>query len=380
MRLAGTAVPVPRGSSFSRDLFGVFAKSRALGLSRSHKAPDKDPAGAHLAETQRCAAVCPAAVKLWPAFNPRPAVNPPSPNPLPDVAGDLAIAARPLDWVGMERIALPLAIPGANGAPLQVAASADVFVDLVEPDARGIHMSRLYLRLQDALVAEAITPAGLRRVLQDCIDSQGGLSTSARIVLRYEQLLKRQALASDNAGWKRYPVEIDATLANGHLALTLAFAVEYSSTCPASAALSRQLNAERFADDFAAARPLSTGVVRDWLASEHGLAATPHAQRSRADVRVQLKPSFGQLSIESLVDAIEAALGTPVQTAVKREDEQAFARLNAENLMFCEDAARRVAAALSADARIERFDATVSHFESLHAHDAVARVSGGGAA
>src|SRR3546814_8523409 len=67
----------------------------------------------------------------------RSAVNPPSQNPLPDVAGDLAIAARPLDWVGMERIALPLAIPGANGAPLQVAASADVFVDLVEPEARG---------------------------------------------------------------------------------------------------------------------------------------------------------------------------------------------------------------------------------------------------
>jgi len=214
-------------------------------------------------------------------------------------------------------------------------------------------------------------------VLQDRIDSRGGLSTGPRSLLRDEQFLRRHALASYNAGWNRYPVEIDATLAAGHLALALAFCVEYSSTCPASAALSRQLNAERFAGDFAAARPLSTAVVRDWLASERGLAATPHAQRSSASVRVQLRPSFGQLSIESLVDAIEAALGTPVQTAVKREDEQAFARLNAENLMFCEDAARRVAAALSADERIERFDATVSHFESLHAHDAVARVSGG---
>src|SRR3546814_18432134 len=83
--------------------------------------------------------------------------------------------------------------------------------------------------------------------------------------------------------------------------------------------------------------------------------------------------------LESLVDAIEAALGTPVQTAVKREDEQAFARLNAENLMFCEDAARRVAAALPADERIERFDATVPHFESLHDPYAGAR-GGGGAA
>ena len=318
------------------------------------------------------------------SFRHQSALNPPVPNRLPDVAGDIALAAGPIDWVGMQRIALPLRIRGARGEPLQVAASADVFVDLVDPDARGIHMSRLYLRLQDALDTEAITPAGLRRVLQDCIDSQEGLSTSARLVLRFEQMLQRPALASGHAGWKTYPVEIDATLRGagpergrgGYLALTLGFSVEYSSTCPASAALSRQINAERFAGDFAGTRPLSTDVVRDWLASERGLAATPHAQRSRADVHVRLQPSFDQLSVEALVDAVEAALGTPVQTAVKRADEQAFARLNAENLMFCEDAARRIAAALSADARIERFDVNVAHFESLHAHDAVARISG----
>ena len=299
---------------------------------------------------------------------------------LPDVAGDAVVAARPLDWVGMRHIDLPVRIPGEDGAPVLVPASVDIAVDLKVPDARGIHMSRLYLRLQDALASEQPGHAGLRRVLQDCIDSQKGLSSSARIAIRYNHLLRRRALASDNAGWKAYPVEVIAELSAGRLALDLSFSVEYSSTCPASAALSRQLNADRFAADFAAARPLSTGVVREWLASGRGLAATPHAQRSSAQVRVQLKPSFGQLSIESLVDAIEAALGTPVQTAVKREDEQAFARLNAENLMFCEDAARRVAAALSADERIGRFDATVSHFESLHAHDAVARVSGGAGA
>jgi GTP cyclohydrolase I len=48
--------------------------------------------------------------------------------------------------------------------------------------------------------------------------------------------------------------------------------------------------------------------------------------------------------------------------------------------MFWEDAAGRVAAALSAEPRGERFDAQVSHFESLHAHDAVARVTGEGRA
>jgi GTP cyclohydrolase I len=302
-----------------------------------------------------------------------------TPRRLPDVAFDAAAAARPLDWVGMSNIALPLRVASGQGEAIQVAASVDVSVDLRDADARGIHMSRMYLQLQDAFASETLTPAGLRRVLQALIEGQGGISGAARLVLRYEQLLLRPALASANAGWKRYPVEIDATLRDGHLHLGLGFSVEYSSTCPASAALSRQLNAERFVADFAAAHPLSTAVVGEWLASERGLAATPHAQRSRADVRVELRPAFDELPLTSLIDAVEQALGTPVQTAVKREDEQAFARLNAENLMFCEDAARRVAAALSADARVDRYEAQVAHFESLHAHDAVARVTGQGA-
>jgi GTP cyclohydrolase I len=299
-----------------------------------------------------------------------------NPSPLPDVAGDAVALARPLDWVGMDHIALPVRIADGQGGQLQVAADIDVAVNLKNADARGIHMSRLYLQLQDGLAREAITPAGLRHLLQDGIASQQGLATQARLRIRYDALLQRPALESGFSGWKRYPVEIEATLADGHLKLALAFAVEYSSTCPASAALSRQANAERFAEDFAAARPLSVGVVRDWLASDRGMAATPHAQRSRAQVHVELKPQFEELPLLALVDALEAALATPVQTAVKREDEQAFARLNAGNLMFCEDAARRVASILAKDPRVERYDATVSHFESLHPHDAVARVSG----
>ena len=49
-----------------------------------------------------------------------------------------------------------------------------------------------------------------------------------------------------------------------------------------------------------------------------------------------------------LLETIESALATPVQTAVRREDEQEFARLNGENPMYCEDAVRRIRAALDA--------------------------------
>ncbi|KUJ91951.1 MAG: putative GTP cyclohydrolase, partial [Pseudomonas sp. 63_8] len=65
--------------------------------------------------------------------------------------------------------------------------------------------------------------------------------------------------------------------------------------------------------------------------------------------------------------------GTPVQTAVKRADEQAFALANGQNLMFCEDAARRLHRTLRQLPQASAFRLKVVHAESLHAHDAVAQ-------
>jgi len=295
---------------------------------------------------------------------------------LPDVAFDAVPLARPLDWVGMDGMALPIRVDGADGLPMQTAATVDVAVNLRDPAARGIHMSRLYLRLQQSLSSETLGAPSLRRLLDACVSSQNGLADRARLRLRFDRLLLRKALRSDNAGWKRYPVEVEAELAEGHLRLTLGFAVEYSSTCPASAALSRQVNARHFIETFPEGQPLDGGRVHDWLESESGMIATPHAQRSRAQVRVELRPTFDELPLEPLIDAAEAALGTPVQTAVKREDEQAFALANGANLMFCEDAARRLAAVLAADPRVAAWSVRAAHLESLHPHDAVAFVGG----
>ena len=88
---------------------------------------------------------------------------------------------------------------------------------------------------------------------------------------------------------------------------------------------------------------------------------------------VTLKEAASGFGLLSLVDEIEQALGTPVQTAVKRADEQAFAALNGQNLMFVEDAARRIQSAPGlAGLQPQVF---VRHIESLHPHDAVAWAS-----
>ena len=132
---------------------------------------------------------------------------------------------------------------------------------------------------------------------------------------------------------------------------------------------------QQFLEDFANT-PLQYEDVLTWLGSANGIVATPHSQRSSAELSIQLDANQSTLPLTDLIDDVEAALGTAVQTAVKRADEQAFALANGQNLMFCEDAARRVASALAADTRIAGWSARVAHFESLHPHDAVASVSG----
>ena len=77
-------------------------------------------------------------------------------------------------------------------------------------------------------------------------------------------------------------------------------------------------------------------------------------------------------SFDSFIRNIESVIGTPVQTAVKRVDEQEFAKLNAQNLMFCEDAARRIKQSLEAMPDVVDYWLKVDHQESLHAHNAVA--------
>ena len=232
-------------------------------------------------------------------------------------------------------------------------------------------MSRLYLHVDKALAAEPLTPCSIRRVLRDFLESHADLSDRAMVRIAFDQLLRRPALKSEHSGWKAYPVWISGLMEKSQFSLELGCEVMYSSTCPCSAALARQLIQERFGTDFARGKTLDYDAVVAWLGSEQGICATPHSQRSVAEIRVKLAPTFG-FPIADLIDAVEGALKTPVQTAVKREDEQAFALLNGENLMFCEDAARRIQAALAQDEHILDFWIRATHQESLHPHDAVA--------
>lgn len=294
---------------------------------------------------------------------------------MPDVATDgQPHSGGMLDWVGMDRIEGMVRFDAGDGEIQRCRARISVFVNLTRPDRRGIHMSRLYLLIDEHLSTRALTAPMIESLLRALLESHTALADRVRLSISFDPLVRRAALRSEHGGWRIYPVSIDASLSADDFHLELGTEVVYSSTCPASAALSRQLIQQQFAKDFDAGHTVDHASVLAWLGSEKGMVATPHAQRSVARIRVCLADG-APLHLIPLLDRVEQSLGTPVQTAVKRQDEQAFALANGGNLMFCEDAARRIQRALHAATDIVDFTIMVEHRESLHPHDAVAIAS-----
>lgn len=296
---------------------------------------------------------------------------------LPDIVQDtVAHVGGCLDRVGMAGIEVALQVRNSAERVVLTPARATAQVSLDDPHAKGIHMSRLFLSLQQELDEAEFGLPLVDRLLRSFVGSQDGLSRHSHLAFEFEFLAKRSSLLSDHTTWRSYPVRVEGELTEGRVRHVLQVSVAYSSTCPCSAALARQLLQQQFMEDYADHRWLSVAHVLRWLGS-HGTLATPHSQRSHAKVQVVLHSECRDYPLLALIDAIEAAVATPVQAAVQRRDEQEFARLNGENLMLCEDSARRIRAALDEMTELVDYRVQASHLESLHPHDAVAIVTKG---
>lgn len=292
---------------------------------------------------------------------------------LPDVAKETQSEKfAPIDWVGMGSIELPILLKQEDGV-YRIPARVDAKVSLDKKPSRGIHMSRLYLITQDVLTKNEMSLGLLGTATDEFLKTHEDLSTQAQVQVNFEAPLVRKALKSANQAWRSYPVVLASFNENGVKKYFVEVIVTYSSTCPASAALSRQLIQDNFKQQFSNEN-VDFDVIHSWLGTTQGIVATPHAQRSFARVKVEVGATF---NYGDLIDVVEDALQTAVQGAVKREDEQEFALRNGQNLMFCEDAARRVKEALDKKGEILDYVAEFSHVESLHPHNAVSHISKG---
>lgn len=288
---------------------------------------------------------------------------------LPDVTANL-IAETPstLQWVGMEGIAVPISMTLQKVKLPQVAAKADLYVSLAKKQAKGIHMSRLHAII-NKLAEQEFNQAAMKSLLLDMVASQSGISDAAKINLTFDLLLEKKALLSTASGYQTYPVKIIAQKNSKGFLYEFELTIPYSSTCPCSASLARQLYANAIKEQFPSSA-IDQSELLDWVQSAAGSVATPHSQRSFAYIRFTAGES-GWPDLSGMIVELEQVIGTAVQTMVKRSDEQEFARLNAENLMFCEDAARRIKNSLEKMPSINDYWLKVEHQESLHAHNAV---------
>lgn len=302
---------------------------------------------------------------------------------------DIAIHAYPpvhgaLDQVGMHDIETLVCV-SINGKESLIPARAQAFVSLESAETKGIHMSRLFSAVQDILEHEVISPNVVGRLLEAFHTSHKEISKSSYFSVTFDLPVRRKALLSDHEGLRFYPCHVRGKLTENEVdgeirpefKVEMGASILYSSTCPCSAALARYLVQEKFKERYGHKGEVGVDEVLRWLGTEEGMCATPHSQRSRADVRLTLSPREVNFEFLELIDIVETALKTPVQAAVKREDEQEFTRLNGQNLMFCEDAARRIKAALDKEPRFVDYYIRAAHFESLHPHDAVATATKG---
>ena len=258
-------------------------------------------------------------------------------------------AKQHIEHVGISNFRLPIRFHTRDNGDLTLETSVTGTVSL-EAEKKGINMSRImrsfYKRAGETFSFE---------VIEKTLDAykEDLESFDARIQMRFSFPMKVESLRSGLEGFQYYDIALEVIDTDGVRKKIMHLDYVYSSTCPCSLELSE--HARQF----------------------RGQLATPHSQRSVARVSVELDCTKNCLWFEDLIDLCRAAVPTETQVMVKREDEQAFAELNAANPIFVEDAARSFCEQLQKDDRINDFRVVASHQESLHSHDAVSILTEG---
>jgi GTP cyclohydrolase IB len=254
-----------------------------------------------------------------------------------------------IQHVGISNFRLPIGYHTRDNGDLTLETSVTGTVSL-EAEKKGINMSRI-MRSFYAHAEKTFSFQVIEAALDDYKTDLDSLD--ARIEMRFSFPMKIPSLRSGLVGYQYYDIALELVEEGGVRRKFVHLDYVYSSTCPCSLELAEHARQVR------------------------GQLATPHSQRSVARVSVEVLCDHPCLWFEDLIEMARAAVPTETQVMVKREDEQAFAELNAANPIFVEDAARLFTEQLKRDERIGDFRVIASHQESLHSHDAVSILTEG---
>ncbi len=246
----------------------------------------------------------------------------------------------PIDQVGICDLHYPIVVLEPDGGKQETTARISMSVNLPH-HFKGTHMSRFVeiLNRHRGELTMRTMPAILRD-LKDRLEAE-----SARIEVNFPYFVEKAAPVTGARGLMDYPCSFVAE-ANGETQdFVLGVEVPVASLCPCSKAIS----------DYGA-----------------------HNQRSQVKINVRSRNSSNGspqlIWIEELIKVAERSASAPVYPLLKRPDERHVTMQAYDNPMFVEDILRNVALTLVADARVAAFSVHVVNHESIHNHNAFARI------
>jgi GTP cyclohydrolase IB len=258
---------------------------------------------------------------------------------LPDVQATGDHRGVALDAVGIAGLSLPVNVLGPGGAVQPTVAGLEMTV-AVPATVKGTHMSRF---VEEATATGPLDPGavvGLARRLRDRLEAP-----EAAVDVRFPLFVERAAPATGAVAPHRYDVQLRAAISPAGVDVEVGVTVPVTSLCPCSREIS----------DYGA-----------------------HSQRGTIELRVASPAWADDQGIwpQELFAYADEAGSAKIYPLLKRPDERAVTMGAYDAPAFVEDVARNVVVAVRADARCVRWAVAVSNEESIHAHQAVARVSG----
>lgn len=253
-----------------------------------------------------------------------------------DIQGETDDRGIEIDEVGITGLRYPLSFD--DGVTRQ-SGIADLEVTVrLQHDRRGTHMSRMVALVHDQL--RDFDPRALPTILK----TGASLLDAPRLTIRVEMPLALPVTAPTSGleSYQVHQVAIAGTWAPDTVTVSTAVTSEVTSLCPCSKAIS----------DYGA-----------------------HNQRSRVTLTVTGRDDDAYpLPVAGCVALIGESGSAPVIPLVKRPDERRLTMQAYEHPVFVEDMARSIS--LACRARGLRHRVRIHNLESIHSHDAVARVSG----
>lgn len=241
----------------------------------------------------------------------------------------------PIGRVGIKGLVIPLLIRTRDGTTQRVTASLNFFVNLSH-NFRGIHMSRfvdvLYSKKDDGFDLDSLREVAgeAKRKLK---------AKNAYLEVSFTYFIEKQSPVSKKKSLMDYQCRIVTQIDSSESEQELVIKAPILLLCPCSKAISR-------------------------------LGA--HNQRGEVTVKVI---TDSPLWIEDLIELIESEGSSEVYAFLKRPDEKYVTEKAYQNPKFVEDVVRDIALKLKALGKTKSFSAACESFESIHHHNAYARIT-----